>query len=831
MKLLILDGNSIINRAFYAIPHLSAPSGLHTGGIYGFLVTFLKTLKAENPDLCAVAFDLPGPTFRHKMFSEYKATRHKMPEELAEQMPVLKEILSMMQIPILELDGYEADDIIGTVSRLCEGENVDCRILTGDRDDLQLASEKTHILLTTTKGGKTETVEYDTAAVLEKYGLAPQGLIEVKGLMGDTSDNIPGVRGIGEKTALSLIQKYKTVEGVYENLGDMKGAQLQKLTEGRDMAFLSRTLGKICREVPISADLSALTRKEYDKEALSEMFRRLEFRALSQELDLPEGKEETVSYEALPFTESLSGKEGLYVLWEEETFYACDGEAVYALSAEEAARLLDGKPLYGHGLKEIMTFLRKRGKKVGEAAFDTEIAAYILDPATSRYAPADLCEKYLSKRPENGAAAAFLLPSLARVLKEEMEKREQTALYFDLELPSVRVLSEMEYEGILAEGDALSALSERLSADLKGLETAIYASAGEVFNIQSPKQLGVILFEKLGLPSAKKTKTGYSTDAAVLEKLRSKHPIIEDILEYRTLSKLKSTYAEGLLPMINPETGRIHTTFHQTVTATGRLSSSDPNLQNIPVKTELGREIRKVFTAKEGFVLVDADYSQIELRVLAHMSEDSRMQEAFLENADIHTKTAAQIFGVAEYMVTPEMRMRAKTINFGIIYGMSDFTLSQDLKTSRKEAKNYIDSYFYNYGGVRDFMEGMKDFARENGYVKTMLGRRRYVPEIEAANFNVRAFGERVAMNAPIQGSAADIIKLAMLRVSEALEREVPAARLLLQVHDELLVEAPEKDAEIVAALMKREMENATCMAVPLLAEVSYGKSWYLAKP
>ncbi len=412
-----------------------------------------------------------------------------------------------------------------------------------------------------------------------------------------------------------------------------------------------------------------------------------------------------------------------------------------------------------------------------------------------------------------------------------MEKREQTALYFDLELPTVRALAEMEHAGILAEGEQLSALSETLSEGIKGLETAIYASCGEVFNIQSPKQLGVILFERLGLPAAKKTKTGYSTDAAVLEKLRAKHPIIEDILEYRQLAKLKSTYAEGLLPMINEETGRIHSTFHQTVTATGRLSSSDPNMQNIPVKTALGREIRKVFTAGDGFVLVDADYSQIELRVLAHMSGDSRMQEAFRENADIHTKTAAQIFGVAEHMVTPDMRNRAKTINFGIIYGMSDFTLASDLKTSRKEAKNYIDSYFYTYGGVRDFMERAKDFARENGYVKTMLGRRRYVPEMQSSNFNVRAFGERVAMNAPIQGSAADIIKLAMLKVADALKREVPTSRLILQVHDELLVEAPENAAEKVAALMKREMENAIEMAVPLLAEVGYGKSWYSAKP
>ena len=754
MKLLILDGNSIINRAFYAIPHLTAPDGLHTGGIYGFLVTFLRTLKAEKPDLVAVAFDLHAPTFRHKMFKEYKATRHKMPSELAEQMPVLKEILTKMEIPILEMEGYEADDIIGTVSRLCEEGGTDCRILTGDRDDLQLASEKTHILLTTTKGGKTETVEYDEKAVFEKYGLLPEALVEVKGLMGDSSDNIPGVRGIGEKTAIALIQKYKTVDGVYENLDDLKGAQLTKLTEGRDMAFLSRELGRICKEVPISSDISALKQKEYDKEVLSEIFRRLEFRTLAEELALPEKQEETVSYEAQPFS-AYKGEKPLFLSFDGEAFFASDGDGVYALTKEEAFSV---SPLRGHGLKNIMTMMQKEGKEAPDATFDTEIAAYILDPAESRYAPADLCEKYLSKRPGDFPSATYLLPALAEVLTAEMEKREQTALYFELGRPLVSVLSEMEFEGILAEGEKLSALSEKLSADLAGLETSIYASAGEVFNIQSPKQLGVILFEKLGLPAAKKTKTGYSTDAAVLEKLRGKHPIIDDILEYRTLSKLKSTYAEGLLPMINEETGRIHTTFHQTVTATGRLSSAEPNLQNIPVKTELGREIRKVFTAKEGYVLVDADYSQIELRVLAHMAGDENMIESFRENADIHTKTASQIFGVAEFMVTPEMRMRAKTINFGIIYGMSDFTLSQDLKTSRKEAKNYIDSYFYTYRGVGDFMEKMKDFARENGYGKSGYEcahprkRRRYYKACYASGFPCSEKG-RAAGKADFAGS------------------------------------------------------------------------------
>ncbi len=833
MKILIIDGNSILNRAFYAIPYLTAPDGLHTGGIYGFLVSFLKTIKAASPDGVAVAFDLPAPTFRHKTYAAYKATRHKMPEELAEQLPVLKEILSAMQVAILEKEGYEADDIIGTISRLCEEAGADCRILTGDRDDLQLASEKTHILLTTTRGGKTETVEYDGAAVEEKYGVAPSALIEVKGLMGDSSDNIPGVHGIGEKTALSLIQKYKTLEGVYENLGQLRGAQLAKLAEGRDMAFLSRELGRICREVPMEGSLSDLAVKPYHAEELGEIFHRLDFRALMEELALPEKGTEAVEAAAKPYGGELEGEKTLYFCAAEDGFYVTAGEGVYFLSPEEALPLFaDGeKKKIGHDLKKTMVQMLSQGRAFRGAAFDTEIGAYLLDPAKSRYEIEEICEEYLGKRPADLSAAASLLPEIAARLGEEMAAREQTALYFDLELPTIEALAKMEAAGILAEGDKLSALSETLTESIEGLQTAIYAAAGEVFNLQSPKQLGVILFEKLGLPSAKKTKTGYSTDAASLEKLRGKHPIIEDILEYRQLAKLKSTYAEGLLPMIDKRTGRIHSTFHQTVTTTGRLSSSDPNLQNIPVKTALGREIRKVFTAPDGFVLVDADYSQIELRVLAHMSGDARMQAAFNENADIHTKTAAEIFGVAEYMVTPEMRARAKTINFGIIYGMGDFTLATDLKTSRKEAKNYIDSYFHTYEGVRAFMEEAKEAARENGYGKTMLGRRRYIPEIRSSNFNVRAFGERVAMNAPIQGSAADIIKAAMLRVNRALAEEFPSSRLVLQVHDELVVEAREEDAEGVAALMKREMEKAAALAVPLLVEVGYGKSWYAAKP
>lgn len=832
MKLLILDGNSILNRAFYAIPHLTAPDGLHTGGIYGFLVTLLRTIKTENPDALAVAFDLPAPTFRHKAYTEYKATRHKMPTELAEQLPVLKEVLRAMRITILEAEGYEADDIIGTVARLCRESDTDCRILTGDRDDLQLACEKVHVLLTTTRAGKTETVEYDAAAVFEKYGVSPEALREVKGLMGDTSDNIPGVRGIGEKTALALIQKYSTLEGVYAHIEETKGAQKTKLEEGRDMAFLSRELGTIFTEVPLSHSLSEMAKKEYDAETLSALFRRLDFKALMEEIALPEPEESLFEAEALPYAGQLAASVRLYFTEGEDAFFLSDGNTVYTLSPEEAFPLLSDaeKTVFGHDSKKTAVRMIKAGYAPMHVGFDTEIAAYLLDPARGRYPMEEVLSQYLGKTPKDAAAACALLPGLCTALEAELQKRDQASLYYDLELPTALVLAEMECEGVNADGTQLSALSESLSESLSGLEASIYAQAGEVFNIQSTKQLGVILFEKLGLPPVKKTKTGYSTDAQALEKLRAKHPMIEDILEYRQLAKLKSTYAEGLLPMISSETGRIHSTFHQTVTATGRLSSSDPNLQNIPVKTALGREIRKVFTAKPGYVLVDADYSQIELRVLAHLSKDANMQAAFLENADIHTKTAAEVFGVSDFMVTPEMRSRAKTINFGIIYGMGDFSLAEDLKTSRKEAKAYIESYFATYRGVEAFMEEAKASARTDGYVKTMLQRRRYIPEITASNFNIRSFGERVAMNAPIQGSAADIIKLAMLHVYEALKREIPEARLILQVHDELIVEAPEEKAEAAASLMKREMEGCISLSVPLLAEVGIGKSWYDAK-
>ncbi len=833
MKLLIIDGNSILNRAFYAIKNLTAPDGLHTGGIYGFLTTLFKALDTEEPDMLTVAFDVKAPTFRHKAYDGYKKTRHGMPDELAEQLPVLKDVLGAMNISVLEKPGYEADDIIGTVAAMCEKEGVDCRILTGDRDDLQLISEKTNVLLTTTSGGKTETCLYDIAAVREKYGVSPQSLIEVKGLMGDSSDNIPGVAGVGEKTALSLITKYGTIEEVYAHIDEIRGALSEKLRRGQETAFLSRMLGTICREVPMECTLSDFMRKAPDTEKVSALFSRLRFQSLAEKIGITgESAFETVEKEAIPYKGELDNAAEIYLLLSEGTFYFTADEVVYQAEASEIMPLLKNPNVKKicHDIKNIAVCLWRQGISFAGGIFDTALAAYLLDPAMRAYDIKTLSETYLSKSAQGCAGEVSLLRPLREALSAEMEKRGQTALYSDLELPLAFVLADMEQTGVFAAGEKLSALSAKLQDEMNVLEKNIYELSGETFNIQSPKQLGVILFEKLGLPAAKKTKSGYSTDVAVLEKLIGKHEIIENILQYRHVSKLKSTYADGLGTFINEKTGRIHSTFHQTVTATGRISSADPNLQNIPVRTALGREIRKVFVAKEDYLLVDADYSQIELRVLAHMAGDKRMQEAFRHGEDIHTHTAAEIFGVPEFMVTPDMRSRAKTINFGIVYGMSDFSLAGNLKISRKEASSYIESYMKTYSGVAAFMEKAIQEAKKDGFVKTILNRRRYVPELRASNFNTRAFGERVAMNAPIQGSAADIIKLAMLRVADALEKGAPRSKLILQVHDELIVEAHPDEVEAVQLIMKREMENAYALSVPLTVDIGCGKSWYDAK-
>lgn len=830
-KLLIIDGNSIINRAFYAIKQLTTKEGLNTNGIYGFLNIFLKTMEEEVPDYCVVAFDVRAKTFRHKEYAEYKAQRKGMPEELAEQMPLLKEVLDAMNIAHIELEGYEADDLIGTVSALCEKENVICRILTGDRDDLQLITKNTNVLLTTSSMGRTETVLYDEAKVMEKYGVTPTMLIEVKGLMGDSSDNIPGVQGVGEKTALSLIQKYKTVDGVYENLSEISGALHNKLETGHDSALLSRYLGTIKCDVPISETLDDFVIKPYT-DKLAPLFQKLEFKSFLSRLEIKStAKEINAEIKDGAPDKAKIGKELYFALENEDAFFLQGGEVLRA-SFEKLKDIFEDETVSktANNAKECIIALAKSGIKLNNLSFDTAIAAYILDPARSDFSVKSLSEYYLDAVPENGGFIS-VLPSLRAALNEKLSEFGQDRLYYEIELPLIDVLAKMQLIGFKADKDMLADFSEKLKNSIAKLETEIYSQAGEEFNINSPKQLGVILFEKLELPFAKKTKTGYSTNADILEKLKTHHPIINNILEYRHLSKLKSTYADGLLSVIDDETGKIHSNFNQTVTTTGRISSTEPNLQNIPVRTELGREFRRVFVAQDdNYLLLDADYSQIELRVLAAVADDKAMQEAFRSGVDIHTKTASEVFGVPEFMVTEEMRRRAKAVNFGIVYGIGAFSLAQDISVSVKEAKAYIEKYLDYFSGVKEYMKKIVEFAKENGYVTTLSERRRYIPELSSSNHMLRAFGERVALNAPIQGTAADIIKLAMIKVSDALKEKAPKSRLLLQVHDELIVEAHKDEVDIAENILRAEMENAFPLSVPLEVEIGRGRSWYDAK-
>ena len=883
-KLLILDGNSIINRAFYAIKALANKQGMFTNGIYGFLNILFKHTDDLQPDYIAVAFDFKAPTFRHKKYSEYKAQRKKMPDELRMQMPVLKEILKAMNITIYEQEGYEADDIIGTVSKKCDEAGIECYILTGDKDDLQLASKKTKILLTITRMGSTETTVYDEDTVLEKLGVTPAEFIDVKGLMGDTSDNVPGVKGIGEKSAYSYIQKFKSIETLYENLDDeiIKPAARKKLEEGRNMAFLSKELCTIDRNVPMEFDLEATSVREYDNDRLSVLFQNLELKSfmkrISSEVSGTQLKT-TLTPRRLNSTgelEIILGKDIkdslCYRIYKSGssiyTFaFASNGKAYYIstdlLSPDcEIANVI--KPYFENesilkissDIKSDMVLLSSYGVNFCGGYFDTGVAGYIINPAKSTYGISEtslefltieipsedevlgtgkgrksfdmLEEKEFEKHISNELSAIGLLRDFEINKIDEMN---QTGLLNDIELPLVEVLAQMEIEGVKIDREKLSQFNEMITLRILVLEKNIYDLAGEEFNINSTKQLGVILFEKLGLKAMKKTKTGYSTNSEVLEKLLGKHPIIENIIEYRQLTKLKSTYADGLIAVISEKTGRIHSKFNQTVTVTGRISSTEPNLQNIPVRTELGREIRKMFVAKdENHVLVDADYSQIELRIMAHMSDDEKMKQAFKNNIDIHTSTAANVFGVDESQVTPLLRTRAKAVNFGIIYGMGDFSLSQDLHITKKEAKEYIDNYFEKYHSVREYLDKTVSEAKEQGYVTTLFGRRRYIPELASSNHMIKAFGERVAMNTPIQGSAADIIKIAMVSTYRELKKQQLNAKLILQVHDELIIEAAKEDEQKVKELLENCMENAVKLSVPLLAEIHSGSTWYEAK-
>ena len=845
MKLLILDGNSVINRAFFGVRPLTTRDGLYTNAIYGFLNILEKVDKEEQPEAICVAFDLHGPTFRHLKYDGYKATRHGMPEELAQQMPVMKDVLRAMNIPIYECQGWEADDIIGTVGRICSNNDWECVVVTGDRDSLQLINENVHIKLVISKPGQTTATLYDKARFEEEYGFEPKKLIDLKALMGDSSDNIPGVKGIGEKTALNLLHKFGSLDAVYENLDDpiIKPKQRENLITYKDNAYLSYDLATIRPEAPIDFEPMDAVVQPPNRLELYKLFTRLEFVRLIDRYGLRGAElEETMTnapakkQEALPRVDEMPAgvKEcAVYVAGDGSLGFAWEN-GVCALTPMEVQMVgldLTDKDLILHDSKSTMHRLDEMGLDFGKCVFDTALAAYDLNPSQSDYPVSKLATNFLgsSVEDEDAAACAEAIWNLRQPLGEELEKNGMGKLYADMELPLCNTLYRMEREGIAIDRNQLQQFGEMLTQRIADCEALIFSYSGGDFNINSTKQLGELLFEKLGLPPVKKTKTGYSTNAEVLEKLKSKHPIIPAIMDYRMLTKLKSTYADGLMKVVE-EDGRIRTTFQNLVTATGRLSSTEPNLQNIPVRTDLGAEIRKMFIPKPGCVLVDADYSQIELRVLAHIAGDEAMQTAFNSGLDIHTATAAQVFGVAPENVTPLQRRNAKAVNFGIVYGISEFSLAEDIGVSRYEAKDYIDSYLANYRGVRDYMKQVVADAREIGYTQTMYGRRRYIPELKASNFNVRSGAERIALNTPIQGTAADLIKLAMIRVDQALEKNFPQAKLILQVHDELIVECPEQIAPQVAELVSREMEQVATLTVPLMAEAKWGKSWFDAK-
>ena len=864
-KLLILDSNSILNRAFYGVRYLSAKDGTPTNAIYGFLNILLKLIKEQEPDYICAAFDVKAPTFRHKQYEGYKAQRKPMPEGLAAQMPLAKDVLRAMGVTILEKEGYEADDIIGTVARLCEESEISCFIATGDKDDLQLASDKTKVILTVTKSGYNETIIYDDKAVKEKYHVTPTEFIDVKALMGDPSDNIPGVKGVGEKTAMSLIEKHHSIEYIYENIDDigLKGAMLQKMKDGREMAFMSKELATINRNTPIEFNAEKCVFDGFENNGeLYEILKRLELNSIIKKLDLSGGdnvKENEDIFKDFSYQvgdkNMISGDKVTVVLDFDgdnisSAAVGAGNNAVVLNEQDDIKELLEDDSIAKvmFDVKEAIVKLNCR-IDIKNIADDTAIAAYLVDPAKNEYTIEKLASEYFgtviekpevkqlsllddveTDRSEYLAKCAVALGVLNERIGDKIKENGQEKLYHEVELPLVTVLAHLEINGFLVDDHQLKEFADKLGEKIDALTNEIYMLAGEEFNINSPKQLGVILFEKLELKPVKKTKTGYATNADVLEKLRDKHPIVNFIMEYRQLAKLKSTYCDGLRAVVNPNTHRIHSVFTQTVTVTGRLSSTEPNLQNIPTRTELGREIRKMFVAKEGYVLVDADYSQIELRVLAHIANDETMINAFRNNEDIHAVTASQVLGIPLEDVTKEQRSSAKAVNFGIVYGIGEFSLAQDLHISVKEAKAYIESYLEKYHGVRNYMESIKEQAKKDGYVKTMLNRIRYIPELKSPNYNIRQFGERVALNTPIQGTAADIIKLAMVRVDNRLINEGLKSKLILQVHDELIVEAHKDEVDKVKQILSEEMQSAMELNVPLKVDMSTGHSWYDAK-
>lgn len=876
MKFMVIDGNSILNRAFYGVRLLTNHDGLPTNAIYGFLSTLFRLQDEYTPDRTIVCFDVKEKTFRHQRFDSYKATRKGMPDELAAQLPVMKEVLDALGIIRCEKGGYEADDLIGTISRKAEEQGDDCLIVTGDRDSLQLVSAHTTVHLVSSKGGQDTSRDITPETFREEYGFDPIRLIDLKALMGDSSDNISGVPGVGEKTAMNLLHTFGSLDEVYRHLDapEIKKGLRDKLTNGEQAARDSYWLATIERDAPLPIDMQALPDAQMDRDALYDLLTRLEFKSFLTRLGLSKTEVPTptaAERKRVELTNLESAQKQLDALTELSAvpLFAAPGLRAFALLAQDTVYLLSSDSfsvadwdtvtarlfagdikLVMHDAKPTYVELLEAGLAAHGVLFDTSIAAYLLDPTASAYDLERVALSYLNRElpkvdltaedafsPLGGrdsalAAMTANVEAVADIYAEasaRLEEQGMHKLFFEMEMPLMTVLAEMQQAGCKADADQLCAFGEQLDTRIAALTEQIYAAAGHEFNIQSSKQLGVVLFEELGLPYKKKTKTGYSTSAEVLESLAGYHPMIADVLEYRQLTKLKSTYVDGLLKVIAPD-GRIHSHFQQTVTATGRLSSVDPNLQNIPVRTELGRELRRMFVAEQGRVLVDADYSQIELRVLAHVADDDAMIEAFRGGQDIHATTASKVYGVPVEEVTPQMRSSCKAVNFGIVYGISDFSLAQDIGVTRKEAAAFIQSYLDTYPGVHHYMESIKQSARETGYVETLFGRRRALPELNSKNFNLRSFGERAAMNTPIQGTAADIIKIAMLRVRDRLKAEGFEARLILQVHDELILEAPEHEAERAAALLREEMEHAAELRVPLVAEAKIGHSWYETK-
>lgn len=882
-KIMLIDGNSIVNRAFYGVPLLTNGEGRYTNGVYGFLNILFKLLDEEQPDYLAVAFDLHAPTFRHRTFDGYKGTRKGMPEELREQMPLLKEVLQAMHIPIFEQEGFEADDILGTLSALAEQNGIVPVVVSGDRDLLQLAGETLKVRIPKTKGGRTETEDYYAADVQAKYGVTPAEFIDMKALMGDASDNIPGVPGIGEKTAAKIITQYHDIETAIAHAAEIKPKKAsENLAAYQEQARLSKFLATIVRDMPLEWDKETLKIGDMFNQTAYELVKRLEFKSMFSRFEgsasAPKQAEQTYRFVA----DREGAKEVLAALKKGEVGYAFvyeneegQGLALYqeqlggvwmeasmAFLMQELLEIF--QPFFadsayrkiGHDVKKDIRFLRSYGYDGFTAEFDTAIGAYILNATGSSYEYDDIAAAFLNEtypsqeevfgkgrtkkafaalpeaeRTAYGARQAEIFFRARKVMEERLAENEQKSLFYDMEMPLIYVLADMEKYGIKVDKAALLAYQKRLGESLDGMEEEIYTLAGEKFNINSPKQLGVILFEKLGLKGGKKTKTGYSTAADVLEKLRTAHPIVERILHYRQLAKLKSTYADGLLAVMDAETEKIYSTFNQTITATGRISSTEPNLQNIPVRLELGRELRKIFIPESAeFCFLDADYSQIELRVLAHISGDESLIAAFKSNQDIHRMTASQVFHVPFDEVTPLQRSNAKAVNFGIIYGKGAFSLGQDLGISRKEAEEYINAYFARYPKIKTFMEDTIKNGTKNGYVSTLWNRRRNMPELQSSNFMQRAAGERAAMNMPIQGTAADIIKLAMIKVHRALQEGGYRSRLILQVHDELLIEAYKEEKEAVAKILKENMEHAADLLVPLDVDVHEGASWFEAK-